>query len=137
MTPFTVQVEISEADADLRRIDQLSRNLLREFRAQGVEAERSREEAPAGSKSGTAVTVWALAVAVGNSPSFANLVSGMFGWLERGRGRTVKLVHGDRSIEISSASATQQRQLLAEWLEACAKEEEMAKGSRADGGHSS
>jgi hypothetical protein len=87
---LTVRVEVSETDADLRRLDQLSRNLLREFRALGVEAERSREEAPAGSKSGIAVTVWALAVAAGNSPGFANLVSGMFGWLERGRGRTIQ-----------------------------------------------
>jgi hypothetical protein len=135
--PLTVRVEVSETDADLRRLDQLSRNLLREFRALGVQAERSREEAPAGSKSGTAVTVWALAVAVGNSPGFANLVSGMFGWLERGRGRTIKLVDGDRSIEISSASSTQQRQLLAEWLEACDQEEAKAKGSRAGGRRSS
>lgn len=112
----TVRLKLSEANADLERLDDLSRSLMNELRHREIAVESQVTQVPSGAKSNTAITVGALMVAVANSPAVANLVTGILDWLRRGRERSVKLSYGDVSIELSSASKEEQRRLT-QWLE--------------------
>jgi hypothetical protein len=110
-----VQLRLSEDGADLERIDDLSRGLLNDLRARELLVDHCSVDAPSGAKSGTALTLGALMVALANSSAAANFVTGIFDWLRQGRARSVKLTIDERSIELSSASAEQQQQLI-KWL---------------------
>lgn len=118
MSAMTViRVEVSENYADQGRLDELTRNLLRELRGGGLDVERPTTVVPDGAKSGAGLTTGALIVGLIGSGGVGNLVSGIFAWLSRSHDRSVKLVDGDRAIELSDISAPEQRRLLADWLD--------------------
>lgn len=116
----TVLVEISQENADDARLDQLSRQLLDHLRKHGLQAGRATGRAPAGAKSGAAVAVASLLVALAGTPAMKAFVNGMFAWLGPRRA-SVKVSCGDSSIELSAATAEEQRELI-EWLRTCHQE---------------
>ncbi len=113
----TLLVEVSEWNADVARLDQLSRRLLADLRRQGVQVERSAGAAPVGAKSASAVAVAGLVVALARTPAAQAFVNGVFAWLGPRKG-SVKISCGDNSIELSAATADEQRRLI-EWLQTC------------------
>ena len=88
--PVQFSIEVSESNAAVEDIDEMTRQLLSELREMDVEsAELTRGGiAPKGSK-GDLMTIGSIAVAV--LPAFLpNVVSLVQDWVERGQGRTVK-----------------------------------------------
>ena len=88
--PIQFSIEVSESNAAVEDIDEMTRQLLSELREMDVEsAELTRGGiAPKGSK-GDLMTIGSIAVAV--LPAFLpNVVSLVQDWVERGQGRTVK-----------------------------------------------
>ncbi len=116
----TVLVEISESNADAARLDQMTRRLLGDLRRHGLQIERPAVQAPDGAKSGSAVAVASLLVALAGTPAANALVNGIFAWLGPRRA-SVKISCGDGSIELSAATAEEQRRLI-EWLRTCHEE---------------
>jgi hypothetical protein len=108
----SVRIELFEGNADLERLDDLSRNLRNDLRHREISVDLLPARAPSGAKSGTAVTVGALVALVMSSPAVASLVTGIFDWLGRSRVRSVKISCGDKSIELSSATAEERRRLI-------------------------
>lgn len=113
----TLLVEIHDRDADLVRLDQLSRLLLRDLRRLGLDTERRPVRAPSGTKSGSAVAVASLLVGLAGTPALKAFVNGIFDWLGPRNG-SVKISCGDRSIELATATPGERRELF-EWLLAC------------------
>lgn len=88
--PVQFSIEVSENDAAIEDIDEMTRQLLSELREMNVESAELTEggNAPEGSK-GNAMTIGSIAVAV--LPNFLpNVVSLVQDWVKRGDGRTVK-----------------------------------------------
>ncbi|MGI5417751.1 effector-associated constant component EACC1 [Actinomadura luteofluorescens] len=113
----TLLVEIFDHDADPVRLDQLSRNLLRDLRRLGLRTDRRPVEAPAGAKAASAVAISTLVVGLAGTAAFKAFVNGVFEWLGPRRGG-LKISCGDRSVELSAATPGERRELL-EWLLAC------------------
>ncbi|HXQ37014.1 MAG TPA: toll/interleukin-1 receptor domain-containing protein [Anaerolineales bacterium] len=83
-------IEVSESDAAVEDIDEMTRQLLSELRETNVESVELTKGgiAPKGSK-GDPMTIGSIAIAV--LPAFLpNVVSLVQDWVERGQGRTVK-----------------------------------------------
>jgi hypothetical protein len=116
----TLLVEIHEHGADPARLDQLSRHLLKDLRRLGLRTERQPVRAPAGTKSGSAVAVASLLVGLAGTPALKAFVTGIFDWLGPRRG-SVKISCGDRSVELSTATPAERRELF-EWLQTCDEE---------------
>ena len=88
--PIQFSIEVSESNAAVEDIDQMTRQLLSELREMDVESAELTKGgiAPKGSK-GDLMTIGSIAVAV--LPAFLpNVVSLVQDWVERGQGRTVK-----------------------------------------------
>ena len=88
--PIQVSIEVSESNAAVEDIDQMTRQLLSELREMDVESAELTKGgiAPKGSK-GDLMTIGSIAVAV--LPAFLpNVISLVQDWVERGQGRTVK-----------------------------------------------
>lgn len=113
----TLLVEVFEHEADPARLDQLSRQLLRELRKLGLPTDRQPVRAPTGTKAGSATAISTLAVALMGKPALEAFVNGVFGWLGPRRGG-LKISCGDRSVDLSAATPGERRELL-EWLLRC------------------
>ena len=88
--PIQFSIEVSESNAAVEDIDEMTRQLLSELRETDVESAELTKGgiAPKGSK-GDLMTIGSIAVAV--LPAFLpNVVSLVQDWVERGQGRTVK-----------------------------------------------
>ena len=88
--PIQFSIEVSESNAAIEDIDEMTRQLLSELRETRVESAELTKggSAPKGSK-GDLMTIGSIAVAV--LPAFLpNVVSFVQDWVERGQGRTVK-----------------------------------------------
>ena len=88
--PVQFSIEVSESNAAVEDIDEMTRQLLSELREMDVESAELTKGgiAPKGSK-GDLMTIGSIAVAV--LPAFLpNVVSLVQDWVERGQGRTVK-----------------------------------------------
>ncbi|WP_344899184.1 effector-associated constant component EACC1 [Actinomadura meridiana] len=88
--------------------------MLRDLRRLGLAASLPPARAPRGAKSGAAVTLATLLVAISGSAASRALVTGIFGWLGPRKGK-VKISSGDTSIELSAATPAE-RERLVEWL---------------------
>ena len=118
--PIQFSIEVSESDAAVEDIDEMTRQLLSELRETDVEsAELTRGGiAPRGSK-GDMMTIGSIAVAV--LPAFLpNVVSLVQDWVTRGHGRTVKFK--GMGIEFEGSPEELQKLLVSLEVEQRAKE---------------
>ena len=86
-----LSIEISASDATEEDIDQMTRQLLSELRDTDVESAELAKggSAPAGTKSGDAVTMGSIVISA--LPTVLPAVVGLVqAWAARGQGRTVK-----------------------------------------------
>lgn len=110
-------IEFGEADIDAEHHDLLARRLRAELLALDVHDVRlvTAGSVPTGTK-GTAASTGQLLVSLANSAAFGvvmtSLVQVLRAWIARGQGRRVVLKDGDRSLDLSGASADQQQQAV-------------------------
>ena len=113
-------IEVSESDATVEDIDEMTRQLLSELRETDIESAELTKGgiAPKGSK-GDLMTIGSIAVAV--LPAFVpNVVSFVQDWVERGQGRTVKFK--GMGIEFEGSPEEFQKLLASLDVERSAKE---------------
>lgn len=118
--PIQFSIEVSESDAAVEDIDEMTRQLLSELREMHVESLELTKGgiAPKGSK-GDLMTIGSIAVAV--LPAFLpNVVSLVQDWVERGQGRTVKFK--GMGIEFEGSPEELQKLLASLEVEGPAKE---------------
>ena len=118
--PIQFSIEVSESDATVEDIDEMTRQLLSELREMDVESAELTKGgiAPKGSK-GDLMTIGSIAVAV--LPAFLpNVVSLVQDWVERGQGRTVKFK--GMGIEFEGSPEELQKLLASLEFEGAAKE---------------
>ncbi|WP_433337076.1 effector-associated constant component EACC1 [Spirillospora sp. CA-294931] len=106
----TVTLEITEDNADQLRLDLLGRQLLKELRRLGLNAERPRTQAPHGKP----ITVGTLLVAMTGIPATHSLANAVLAWLAPRKGR-VKVACDGSTIEVSTPTPAE-RERLTEWL---------------------
>lgn len=114
--PKRIIVGLGAKGADLRELDELTRNLGNELRQIEVHSvERIAEDAaPPGSK-GDPFTIGWLAVTL--TPMVANKVFDILvDWAKRAHDRTVKVTLGQNTIELSGATQKEREKLLKKWL---------------------
>ena len=118
--PIQFSIEVSESNAAVEDIDEMTRQLLSELREIDVESAELTEGgvAPEGSK-GNAMTIGSIAVAV--LPDFLpNVVSFVQEWVKRGDGRMVKFK--GMGIEFEGSPEEFQKLLLSLQVEGPARE---------------
>ncbi|HZM23896.1 MAG TPA: toll/interleukin-1 receptor domain-containing protein [Anaerolineales bacterium] len=118
--PIQFSIEVSESNAAVEDIDEMTRQLLSELREIDVESAELTEGgvAPEGSK-GNAMTIGSIAVAV--LPDFLpNVVSFVQDWVKRGDGRMVKFK--GMGIEFEGSPEEFQKLLLSLQVEGPARE---------------
>lgn len=116
-------IELSEADSDPGRLDELTTRLRDELLELDVDdVERVRVgEAPDGSRAFELEAIGALLVTMQQSGALvAKVVNTVREWLKRDPEptRKVTMTLGDRTIELTAASSDQQDQLVAEFIRA-------------------
>jgi hypothetical protein len=119
--PVAVAIQVTEPDADDRRVDALATQLRRELLELDVDevAKPSAGDAPPGTRAIELAAVGALIVTMQQSADLlVGVVSAIREWLKRDPAalRTVKVTVGDRTIELTAASAEQQERLVAEFV---------------------
>ena len=118
--PVQFSIEVSESNAAVEDIDEMTRQLLSELRETDIESAELTKGgiAPKGSK-GDLMTIGSIAVAV--LPAFLpNVVSFVQDWVERGQGRTVKF--RGMGIEFEGSPEEFQKLLASLEVETTAKE---------------
>lgn len=125
--PIQFSIEVSESNAAVEDIDEMTRQLLSELREMDVESAELTKGgiAPKGSK-GDLMTIGSIAVAV--LPAFLpNVVSLVQDWVERGHGRTVKF----KGMGIEFEGSPEELQKLLDSLEVERSAKEKVKLTRA------
>ena len=120
-------IEVSESNAAIEDVDEMTRQLLSELREMDVESAELTEGgiAPIGSK-GDAITIGSIAVAI--LPAFLpNVVSFVQDWVKRGRGRTVKFK--GMGIEFEGSPEEFEKLLVKLQAEGLAKEKGKSSGA--------
>jgi len=118
--PIQFSIEVSESNAAVEDIDEMTRQLLSELRETDIESAELTKGgiAPKGSK-GDLMTIGSIVVAV--LPAFLpNVVSFVQDWVERGQGRTVKF--RGMGIEFEGSPEEFQKLLASLEVERSAKE---------------
>jgi hypothetical protein len=124
--PIQFSIEVSESNAAVEDIDEMTRQLLSEIREMDVESAELTEGgvAPIGSK-GDAMTIGSIAVAV--LPAFLpNVVSFVQDWVQRGHGRMVKF----KGMGIEFEGSPEEFQKLLVQLQAEGPAKEKSKSAR-------
>ena len=116
-----VRLELVEPDGDVDALDELMQTLRLELLELDVDSVSPvpASPAPPGSKGVDMAAAAALLVQVkGSVTALSVVLSAVRGWLGRGKdpGLSVKVTIGERSIELSRASAEQQELLVQEFL---------------------
>jgi hypothetical protein len=112
---LTVGIDVGPG-AEAAELDEATRQLREELLQLDVEdVTRPAEAAPAGARGVDVGALGTLLVTAGQSAITA-IVGTLGSWLSRHPRRTVKLQIGDDAIELTGASAEQQRQLLEAFL---------------------
>src|SRR5215207_1217974 len=118
--PIQFSIEVSDSNAAVEDIDEMTRQLLSELRETNIESAELTKGgiAPKGSK-GDMMTIGSIAVAV--LPAFLpNVVGFVQDWVERGQGRTVKFK--GMGIEFEGSPEEFQKLLASLEVERSAKE---------------
>ncbi|UOZ08319.1 hypothetical protein [Amycolatopsis sp. WQ 127309] len=107
----TFSLKVREPDPAER--DRLHRQLRAELLALDVTAAdfASATEPPPGAK-GDASAITAIVVSLAGSPVLIQLVGLLRDWVRRGTDRTIRIVDGDRALEITSATARDNREAI-------------------------
>lgn len=122
-----LRVELVEPNADAEAVDELLRGLrleLLELDVEAVTQAASGPELPGSKGSGIAV-VGALLVQVRESAALLHsVVTSVLTWLRRASSsqRTVRIVVGPHSLELTAATEGQQQQLIEEFVRAVRSE---------------
>jgi Effector Associated Constant Component 1 len=112
---LTVEIDLGP-DAEAAELDEATRQLREQLLQLDVEdVARPAEAAPADARGVDVAALGTLLVTAGQSAVSA-IAGALASWLARRPRRTVKLQIGDDSIELTDASAEEQRQLLAAFL---------------------
>lgn len=110
-------------DVDDQELDGLTRSLRRDLLELPVEDVRPEEQGPAppGAKSGDAITVGTMLVAMaGSGGLLVAVVETVRSWLTRHEDQRVVLELGDAKLELTGATDQQREQLLQQFLAATA-----------------
>jgi hypothetical protein len=115
-----LEVEVLDGDLDSERLDETTTKLarqLRELDVGGVSRSRSGA-APAGAR-GNAFEVATLLVTLADSRALSAVVSTVRGWLASAptARRRARLRVGEDELEVDGLSSTEQRELIAAWLD--------------------
>jgi hypothetical protein len=119
ITHVSIHVEADVPD-DLERLDILTARLRHELAALALDAIHPLPAAapPAGAKGIDAAVAGGLLVSLANSPALLEaLVHTVGDWIVRVGARQVRVELDGDVLEISRASATDQRQLVEQWIE--------------------
>jgi len=117
-----LKIELVEPEGDPEALADLVRNLRLELLELDVDSVSSVPAGPAppGSKGVELAAVAALFVHLnGSRAAITSVVSTVRAWLQRGRpspGRTLKVTIGERTLELTAATAEQQEQLVQEFI---------------------
>lgn len=107
-----VAVYLDTADEDVLELDRSARQLRRELLSLDVEdVSFPRSGAPTGSR-GDAVTASALILTFANSAVLVAACQVLRAWVLRAKGRRVSVRFGDKSLEITGATGSQQQQVI-------------------------
>ena len=114
-TPVSIGLQLSlGGDGDDRELDELTRLLQEELRGLDVSSVETVGEvaAPAEAKGFGLAAAGGLVVKLISGEAFKNIIEAAKAWTSRNAGRSVKVVLGDNSIEVSNISATQLQRLI-------------------------
>ncbi|QFU92610.1 hypothetical protein YIM_37265 [Amycolatopsis sp. YIM 10] len=110
----------TDDDSDKRRLAMATANLARELTQARFAAalDQGSGDAPAGSKSATAVTIGSIAVSgVFSAAALRQLTRIVTAYIQRGSARKIKITDGDREIVIDGLSGKAQQALIDNWIE--------------------
>jgi hypothetical protein len=121
-----MRIEVFEPEADAEAIDELTRTLRMELLELDVDAVSSPVAGPPppGSKGLELAAIGALVVQLRASAQVVGtVVSAVRSWLQRGgsSNRALKISVGERTLELSAATAEQQQQLVDEFVRSLAE----------------
>src|SRR6185312_6068906 len=114
---LAVQVAV-DPDSDAAVVAQATLQLRRELLdldVAGAEAPTTGAPPP-GSKSANVTALGALAVSIADPQLLGAVVAAVRSWLAGSPRRSIKLVLGSDSLELTGVSSTEQRRLTDEWL---------------------
>jgi hypothetical protein len=112
-------LHIEEESADVERHAELAESLRREL----LELDAAEvlpvvgDEPPTGAKSGSAIALGALLVAVAQPELVSAVVAAVEAWVAGRTGRSVRIEIDGDSIEVTGLSARDRRRLIDSWLE--------------------
>lgn len=113
-----VRLVIDHRNPDPRAMDAAAGALLRELSGAGAGVHRAPEPAPEGTKSGAAASLTDLVLTGGLSAAVVSAVASVVvGYIQRGAARSVTLKRGDRSLQITGASAEDIRRAVEKFLD--------------------
>jgi len=105
------------AGASEEQADELTRALREELVDLGADVDLvDADDAPDGGKGFGLLAVGSLIVKIASSDALGNVVGALKAWVTRDAKRSVKLVLGDDSLELTGVTGAQQQQLIDEWL---------------------
>jgi hypothetical protein len=111
-----VVLELDIQGADPREADELSLTLLRDIEQLDIQrAERLLQSPQPGTK-GDIASIGDLLIVLGNSAVLASLVGLARDWVNRGAGRKIKVIDGDRSIELTGGSQANENKLVQQFI---------------------
>jgi hypothetical protein len=118
--PLEITLEIQEEGADSVWLDELTRDLIAEIASLDAQAAKAATKPPQGAKSTTGLTVSTLLVICASSPVMAEVIGLLRDWLNRSRGRRIRITACGTTIELTGSNEKAILPVL-QWLEACQK----------------
>jgi hypothetical protein len=120
-----LRIELFDPDADLETVEELTHHLRLELLELDVDSvsQPSAGPPPPGSKGLELAAIGALLVQVrGSVQVVSTVVSAVRSWLQRGSSpnRTLTVTIGERTLQLSAATAEQQQQLVDEFVRSLA-----------------
>jgi hypothetical protein len=116
----TLELQVGvDRDADAEELDDETRRLRRRLLELDVESVEpaSQGPPPPGTRAVDAAAIGTLLVSLATTaPALASLVTTLRGWVGGKSGRSIKLVVGGDTLEISDASREEQDRLIEAWI---------------------
>ena len=113
-----VRLVIDHRGADPRAMDAATGALLRELSRAGAAVDRAPEPVPADAKTGAGASLTDLVLTGGLSAAVVSAVASVVvGYIQRGAARSVTLKRGDRSLQVTGASAQDIEKVVRQFLE--------------------
>jgi hypothetical protein len=124
MVPITITLDLQQEGADTQYLDQQASVVIAQLSGARIQASKLSTLPPEGAKSAVDSIAATILLTCATSPALTELINFLKGWVERRKGRGIKLRINGSTIELSGQVNEEKITLITRWLEAAVRRED-------------